>query len=175
MATEATSATCDKAGNIAYWTCVGCGKYFADAEGKTEIEKDSWTIKALGHSFTKYESDGNATCTEDGTKTAKCNRCDAKDTVKDEGTAGHTLVKVDEVPATKEATGVKAHWTCKTCKKIYADAEGKTETTLEALTIPQISDIPQAGDNSSFFMMVAIAIVAATSVTALVITKKRFF
>jgi LPXTG-motif cell wall-anchored protein len=70
---------------------------------------------------------------------------------------------------------VKAHWTCEICKKIYADAEGKTETTLEALTIPQISDIPQAGDNSSIFMMVAIAIVAATSVTALVITKKRFF
>jgi len=35
--------------------------------------------------------------------------------------------------------------------------------------------VDKAGDNSSIIMMVAIAIAAATSVTALVITKKRFF
>ena len=44
-----------------------------------------------GHSFTNYVSDNNATCTEDGTKTAKCDRCDATDTIPDPGTAkGHT-------------------------------------------------------------------------------------
>ena len=57
-----------------HWTCAGCGKYYADAEAKTEIEKDSWILKALDHSFTNYVSDKNATCTEDGTKTAKCDR-----------------------------------------------------------------------------------------------------
>ena len=40
---------------------------------------------ALGHSFTDYISDGNATCTADGTKTAKCVRCDATDTQDDPG------------------------------------------------------------------------------------------
>jgi len=45
----------------------------------------------LGHSFTKYVSNGDATCTKDGTKTAKCDRCDATDTKDDEGSAtGHT-------------------------------------------------------------------------------------
>ena len=48
---------------------------------------------APGHSFTNYVSDGNATCTEDGTKTAKCDRCDVTDTVADEGSAlGHNFV-----------------------------------------------------------------------------------
>lgn len=37
----------------------------------------------LGHSFTNYLSDNNATCTEDGTKTAKCDRCDVTDTIID--------------------------------------------------------------------------------------------
>ena len=37
----------------------------------------------LGHSFTNYISDNNATCTQDGTKTAKCDRCDETDTVED--------------------------------------------------------------------------------------------
>ncbi len=50
-ATAAKAATCEEAGNSAYWTCSKCGKYFNDAEGKTEIAKDSWVIKALGHDY----------------------------------------------------------------------------------------------------------------------------
>lgn len=49
---------------------------------------------------------------------------------------GHTLTAVPEVPATCEETGVKAHWVCSVCGKLFSDAEGKNETTLEALTIP---------------------------------------
>ena len=48
---------------------------------------------------------------------------------------GHTLTAVAEVPATCEETGVKAHWVCSVCGKLFSDAEGKNETTLEALTI----------------------------------------
>ena len=40
---------------------------------------------ALGHSFGEYTSNGDATCTADGTKTAKCIRCDVTDTVADKG------------------------------------------------------------------------------------------
>ena len=50
--------------------------------------------------------------------------------------AGHTLTAVAEVPATCETAGVKAHWKCEVCGKLFSDAEGKTETTLEKLTIP---------------------------------------
>ena len=49
---------------------------------------------------------------------------------------GHTLTAVAEVPATCETTGVKAHWVCSVCGKLFSDAEGKAETTLEKLTIP---------------------------------------
>ena len=49
---------------------------------------------------------------------------------------GHTLTAVAEVPATCETAGVKAHWKCEVCGKLFSDAEGKTETTLEKLTIP---------------------------------------
>ena len=48
---------------------------------------------------------------------------------------GHTLTAVAEVPATCTETGVKAHWVCSVCSKLFSDAEGKNETTLEALTI----------------------------------------
>ena len=50
--------------------------------------------------------------------------------------AGHTLTAVAKVPATCETAGVKAHWKCEVCGKLFSDAEGKTETTLEKLAIP---------------------------------------
>ena len=49
---------------------------------------------------------------------------------------GHTLTAVAEVPATCETAGVKAHWVCSVCGKLFSDAEGKTDTTLEKLAIP---------------------------------------
>ncbi len=55
--------------------------------------------------------------------------------VTDPCAGGHTLTAVAEVPATCEETGVKAHWVCSVCGKLFSDAEGKNETTLEALTI----------------------------------------
>ena len=69
--TEAKEPTCTEAGNSAYWTCILCGKYFSDGEGKTEIEKDSWVIPATGHDFhdgicvvcgTAEECDGGEDC-----------------------------------------------------------------------------------------------------------------
>jgi DNA-directed RNA polymerase subunit RPC12/RpoP len=49
---------------------------------------------------------------------------------------GHQLTTVEAVPATCETAGVKAHWKCSVCGKLFSDAEGKTETTLEKLAIP---------------------------------------
>ena len=69
-----TNPTCE-AGGYTTHTCV-CGDTYVD----------SYT-DALDHSFTIYVSDKNATCTEDGTKTAKCDRCEETKTITDEGSA----------------------------------------------------------------------------------------
>ena len=49
---------------------------------------------------------------------------------------GHALTAVEAVPATCETAGVKAHWVCSVCGKLFSDAGGKTETTMEKLAIP---------------------------------------
>ena len=74
--TEAKAATCTEPGNSEYYTCGNCGKFFSDADGKTEIVKDSWVIKALGHDFT-----GAWVNTDAAGHYHKCTRCDATDTV----------------------------------------------------------------------------------------------
>ncbi len=86
-ATAAQEATCETAGNSAYWACSDCSKYFSDAECTVEIEKDSWVLEALGH------SEANLTLTP-------------------------------EVKATCTATGTKAYYSCSTCDKHFEDATG---------------------------------------------------
>ena len=60
-------ATCTEPGNIEYWHCEGCGKYFSDAEGKSEINLAQTVINATGHKLTKTEAK-EPTCTEAGNK-----------------------------------------------------------------------------------------------------------
>lgn len=64
--TDAKEATCTEDGNIEYWTCSVCNKYFSDETGTNEIEKDSWVIKAA-HKLTKTEASA-ATVTATGNK-----------------------------------------------------------------------------------------------------------
>ena len=82
--TEATEPSCEVDGNREYWYCPVCEAYFADGDAKQAL--DPYDIPVSGaHIFGAYISDGNATCTADGTKTAKCENCDAVDTVIDAG------------------------------------------------------------------------------------------
>ena len=63
-------------------------------------------IEKLGHSFTNYISNNDATATQDGTKTAKCDRCDATDTITDQGSMLHPeiLSQPESVTAESGAT-----------------------------------------------------------------------
>ena len=49
---------------------------------------------------------------------------------------GHQLTAVEKVPAACETAGVKAHWKCSVCGKLFSDAEGTIEVALKDLTIP---------------------------------------
>ncbi|MBQ7546689.1 MAG: InlB B-repeat-containing protein [Clostridia bacterium] len=61
------------------------------------------------HSFVTYVSNNDATCTEDGTKTATCEFCDATNTIADVGSAkGHSYTNyVSNNDATCTADGTK--------------------------------------------------------------------
>lgn len=45
--TDAKAATLAEAGNIEYWFCPACGKYFSDANAANEITRESTVIPAL--------------------------------------------------------------------------------------------------------------------------------
>ncbi len=99
------------------------------------------------HIFTHVEAK-EATCTETGNKEYwTCSGCgklfaDENGTVEttlEEVTIqaiGHKLTKVDAKKATCTEAGNMEYWTCANCGKLFADEDGKTETTLEKVTIP---------------------------------------
>ena len=94
-----TEPTCTEIGYIDY-TATADVTYDPKTEGRSP-EKESAQIDgqtilpALGHSFTNYVYNGDATCDGDGTETAKCDRCDATDTIVASNTAHCALHLVD--------------------------------------------------------------------------------
>lgn len=84
--TAGDPATCTQDGSAAYWYCPDCGSYFADADGKLDESKtytgpEDFYQEAMGHSFTHYVYDNNATYDDDGTETAQCDHgCGLTDT-----------------------------------------------------------------------------------------------
>lgn len=69
------AASCTVAGNIAYWYCTECGKYFKDAAGKTEIAAKDCEIPALGHDVV-IDPGVPATYDKKGlTEGSHCGRC----------------------------------------------------------------------------------------------------
>ncbi|XCP85562.1 hypothetical protein ABXS75_01800 [Roseburia hominis] len=81
---EAKEANCTEDGNIEYWYCKDCGKYFADKDCTEEINFVDTVIEAKGHEWEDdYTIDKEPTATEEGKKSIHCKHCDA---VKDETT-----------------------------------------------------------------------------------------
>ena len=65
-------------------TCTTDGKK-ADKVCECGDKVEGEVVKATGHAYGEYKSDGNATYDADGTKTAECSVCGEKDTVADKG------------------------------------------------------------------------------------------
>ena len=144
--TEGKAATCTEAGNIEYWNCSVCGKYFRDNEGRQEILLADTAIPA-GHQLNKTDSKA-ATCTEAGnTEYWYCSVCE-KYFSDEAGTkettlaatvipaTGHQLNKTDSKAATCTEEGSTEYWTCNICGKYFSDEDGRQEISLVDTVIP---------------------------------------
>ncbi|MBQ3755110.1 MAG: InlB B-repeat-containing protein, partial [Clostridia bacterium] len=83
----AKAATCTAKGNIAYWHCSDCDKYFSDENGEHEITLESTVLEKIAHTLV-YDPAVPATCTESGlTAGSHCSVC------------GTVLISQEVVPA----------------------------------------------------------------------------
>ena len=90
-------ATCTTAGNIAYYTCDGCGKWFSDASGTTEITDHSSVVIKSKHNPVLVKAEDATAAKEGNIKYYHCENC-GKDYYDEAG--------IKEI-ATKEAIVIK--------------------------------------------------------------------
>lgn len=143
----ATTAKCNADGNIAYWTCDDCGKYFSDAQGITEITQEATVISKTTVDHTPVYVGESATCTTDGVAEhwdcEVCGKTFLDEACAQEGEpevvlAHHKLTSVAASTETKtlaNSAGYSlpfnsvAYYKCNVCNKKFSDADGKIEVT----------------------------------------------
>ncbi len=138
--TEASAASCAKEGNIEYYYCTVCERYYLDEAGTLEITPEACTIpKLTTHGNIVLVEARDATCKEKGCiEHWACETCgqafvDEAGTVKLDNSdveipidaTKHTkLVHHDAVAATCCKQGTIEYWSCDDCDKYFTDAAG---------------------------------------------------
>ena len=137
--TAPVDATCTQDGHIAYYSCAGCGKYFADALGEEEITREFTVIPALGHNYGDWTEGANdshfRTCSRCGDRqTQSCSYgqwqyFDDTSHIRSCSTCGHQVygrhVKsslVADVPPTTSQHGYKMYY-CNVCHSNWEDPD----------------------------------------------------
>ena len=147
---EGKPATCKSGGSIEHYKCEKCGKLFRDAGALEEISEDDIIIEKLVHSMMKTEG-VPATCESGGNiEYYQCESCDKlfrdvngleEITLDDVGVEklSHSIVKVQAKPATCESEGNIEYYRCENCGKLFRDANGLEEITLDDVSVEKLS------------------------------------
>ena len=131
---EAKDPNCEKEGNIEYWYCAGCGKYFTDKAAGTEIAEEKTVLAATGeHDWSEWVIDSGSSCTTGGMRHRVCSDCGER---QEEALpiGEHDMTHVAAVGATCIDEGNIEYWHCNICGKNFADQN--TEELLEEVVLP---------------------------------------
>lgn len=129
-----SNSTCTRQGTRKHYQCTSCHLYFADAAGETPIDPAEYLKPLAPHD--KFEhAEVSPTCAEEGSvrywtcqnagdsaRYASGDNADSERLSEDQLKApalGHDLTRKAPKEATCLETGMKEHWECGRCHKIY--------------------------------------------------------
>ena len=143
-------------GNIEYWVCSGCGKFFRDEDGATDITREETVIPpdhVLDTAWSFDESNHWHACKKCGQQFESaphdyaddsdetCNICDYRRDIIPPHT--HSLTLVSAADATCVSAGNKEHYRCTDCGKLFGDSSGTAELTAADVTIAKFPHTPE--------------------------------
>ncbi len=145
--------TCSKEGNIEYFYCKKCKKYYLDNLGSQEITAEQTKVAKSAHDG-EFVAGTPPTCSLAGVKDHfKCKACG--NTFADEectqylvgenlniSPLNHDLCYVAEIPVSDTENGQKAHWKCNDCNTLFLDESAQITTKVEDLIIYSLMKIP---------------------------------
>ena len=172
--TEAKPATHMTEGNIEYWYCDGCGKYFSDEAGTQEIALADTVIPKL----TEHTADGSGWHSDE---TNHWNTCECGEKLNE---ATHTFEWVIDKEATATEAGLR-HKECTVCgyeeKAVEIPATGTAEDPSEPPTDTdkpsgdQTGDTtsPETGDDSNIALWIAVMLAAGAALTGTAVYSRK--
>lgn len=125
-------------------TAAGIGTISSGVEGGStnEVLANICEDYYGGHKYSSdWTIDTAATCTKDGSKSQRCERCDTQGNITVIPATGHTMQKTDKVEAACTTPGKEAYYTCGTCGKHFEDEAG----TVEIANLDEYGNIPATG------------------------------
>lgn len=156
---EAVAANCNMAGNIEYWHCNVCDKYFSDANCTIEITESSTAIAQLTHDYSsEWTSDATFhwhTCTLCGAAGEKVAHTPDREAPTEDLPVKCTVCDRILVPATGhlcklhlvehvahdpscETAGNTKYYECSEDHKYYSDANAENEIDANSWVIPAL-------------------------------------
>lgn len=169
-AVAAKTATCTEAGNISYWHCKTCDKYFSNEECTEEITKEDTLIPATGHGKTEITGAKEATCTAEGYTGDKI--CAVCKEVLEKG----TVIKK------KAHTYKEGKCTvCGTADPNYKSSDSKKQSATTVIgssvdsnkTNSSNTNSPQTGDNTQIVLWVVLMAGAIFVIAGSIIVYKK--
>ena len=156
--TEAKAATHMTEGNIEYWYCDGCDKYFSDEAGTKEIALKDTVIPKL----TEHTADGTGWHSDE---TNHWNTCECGEKLNE---AAHTFEWVTDKEATATEAGSK-HEKCTVCGYEKAAVE------IPATGTPSDTDTssPQTGDDSNIALWIGVLLAAGAALTGTAVYSRK--
>lgn len=163
IATAAKEATCTEAGNIAYWYCTICDKYYSDAACTQEIEPADATIIAKGHGETELKNAKEATCIAEGyTGDKVCKTCG--EVIE----AGKAVAKTMHVYKDGKCTVCGATDPGYKPNTQPGGTTGATDTTTTGKDVPKTDD----NNNITFYLILMLISILSFTGTAVYSRKK---
>lgn len=158
--TEDKAPNCTEDGNIEYWYCENCGKYFSDENATAEITLAETVVPATGHGETELKNQKDATCIEEGyTGDKVCAVC------------GEILEKGETIPKLAHDYKDGKCTVCGAADPNYKPTEsgnGNSDSTATGETTS-----PETGDSSNMALWIELLFVSGGMLTAITYRKKK--
>ena len=194
--TDAKEATCTEDGNIEYWFCETCGKYFSNENAETEIQLADTVIEATGHSYENgkctvcgaIDPDFKVAITAGANGTWQKGTKDGLSFTSNAAFAHFQKVQVDGKDLDAFNYTVKEGSTIVTLKAEYLETlsvgkhtlaivsetgTAETEFTIKAAAVTDDTQSPQTGDNSNMMLWIALLFVSGGALSMMFVINKR--